>query len=481
MSAWTIPSYAEWTVPGYTEERLLGHGVSGRVVEAVNDTTGKRVAIKYLDSSLAEDPSFSWEFRQQVEQLRSLDAAHMVRVFDYAEQPGQGAAIVMELIDGVSLREIVTRKGPLGTLTALVTLKDTLLGLAAAHSRRVAHRDVTPENVLVDAQGWCTVTDFGVAVKTDKHMLAAGTPAYMAPDLWNGSSYIPATDIYAATAVFCESLAGEPPFAGRPSQLRRQHESAPVPLTQYDQAVQDLIAWGMAKNPAERPRSARAFVHEIEARAAALYGPYWEYDGRRELAQRCAAVRPLLAGGGGASATATRMARRKMITIVAATGAAVIALGTVGVVALARTSASNTRLSSVETVADTAQTTVTPPVAVSRCTAATTFTYSGTITATIAGKVTYRWAYSTGKQGPVETLNFTAPGHQTVSGGTVDAVKASSGWGEIKLLSPTTVTSAKASYKLLCGTGDFGLTAAVQPAGSTVSSCGAAAPALTAT
>ncbi len=479
MSAWTIPSYAEWAVPGYTEERLLGHGISGRVVAAVNDTTGQRVAIKYLDSSLVDDPAFIWEFRAEADQLRAVDAAHMVRVFHYAEQPGQGAAVITELIDGVSLREMITRRGPLGTVAALVMLKDTLLGLAAAHSRRIAHRDVKPENVLVDTHGWCTLTDFGVAVKADKHALAAGTPAYMAPDLWNGSPHVPATDIYAATAVFGESLTGKPPFSGRPSQLRQQHQSEPVPVGQYDQQVQDLIAWGMAKNPAERPRSARAFIHEIEARAAAVYGPYWEDEGRRALAERSAAVLPLLADGGSGSATVNRMARRKVITVLAVAGVAVIALGAAGVMALTRTQ-DNTTLSSATTVADTAQTTVTPPVGVSPCKTATTFSYSGTVTATQAGKLTYRWAYSTGKQGPVETLNFAAPGHQTVSGGTVEAVKASSGWGEIKLLSPTAVTSAKAPYKLLCGAGDFALSAAVQPAAQTVSSCGALAPTLTA-
>src|ERR1700722_4415067 len=125
MSAWTIPSYAEWAVPGYTEERPLGHGISGRVVAAVNDTTGQRVAIKYLNASLVDDPAFIWEFRSEAEQLQALDAAHMVRVFDYAEQPGQGAAVITEFIDGVSLREMITRRGPLGTVAALVMLKDT--------------------------------------------------------------------------------------------------------------------------------------------------------------------------------------------------------------------------------------------------------------------------------------------------------------------------------------------------------------------
>jgi len=160
-TAWTIPSYAEWAVPGYTEERLLGHGVSGRVVVAVNEVTGRRVAIKYLDEDLVRDPEFLSRLRAEAERLRSLDAASVVRLLAYVEQPDQGAAIVMELVDGVSLREMITRGGPLGAVAALVVLKDSLLGLVAAHSRRVPHRDLKPDNVLVDARGRCTLTDFG--------------------------------------------------------------------------------------------------------------------------------------------------------------------------------------------------------------------------------------------------------------------------------------------------------------------------------
>ena len=136
MTAWTVPSYAEWAVPGYTEERLLGHGVSGRVVVAVDDASGQRVAIKYLHENLVRDTEFLGELRSEVEQLAALNAPHMVRVFDYVEQPGEGAAIVMELVDGVSLREMLARRGPLGAAAALVVLKDSLLALAAAHSQR---------------------------------------------------------------------------------------------------------------------------------------------------------------------------------------------------------------------------------------------------------------------------------------------------------------------------------------------------------
>jgi eukaryotic-like serine/threonine-protein kinase len=485
MTAWTVPSYAEWSVPGYTEERLLGHGVSGRVVAAVNDATGQRVAIKYLRENLVRDTGFLGELRSDAERLVSINAPHMVRVFDYVEQPGEGAAIVMELVDGVSLREMLARRGPLGAAAALVVLKDLLLALTAAHSHRLAHRDVKPENVLIDARGWCTLTDFGVAVKTGKQMPAPGTPEYMAPELWHGAPNVPATDIYAATAVLCESLAGKPPFSGSAGRLRGHHESTPVPLDEFDPPLQDLIAWGLAKDPAARPRNAVSFVSELEARAGAAYGPYWEDEGRRELAGREAELLPLLEGGaGGGSARVTRLARRKMLTFVSVAAVAVVALLAAGAVVLPKTSGDQVQLNSVSATAVDAQITVTPPVVASKCTTPTTFTFTGSINDSQPGPLSYQWLYSSGKQGPVQTLNFTTAGQRRVSGGTVTTSTAGDGWAQLRLLlNPGTMTSDKTTYQLLCSSAnsDIAVSATVKPAAQTFSSCSAPHPTLTVT
>jgi hypothetical protein len=485
MTAWTVPSYAEWSVPGYTEERLLGHGVSGRVVAAVNDADGQRVAIKYLRENLVRDTGFLGELRSAAERLVSLNAPHMVRVFDYVEQPGEGAAIVMELVDGVSLHQMLARRGPLSAVAALVVLKDSLVALAAAHSHRVAHRDVKPENVLIDARGWCTLTDFGVAVKTGKQMPAPGTPEYMAPELWHGAPNVPATDIYAATAVLCESLAGKPPFSGSAGRLRDHHESTPVPLDGFDPPLQDLIARGLAKDPAARPRNAVSFVSELEARAAAAYGPYWEDEGRRELAERGAELLPLLAGGaGGGSTRVTRLARRKMLTFVSVAAVAVVALLAVGAAVLPKTSGDQVQLNSVSATAVDAQITVTPPVVASKCATPTTFTFTGSITDSQPGPLSYQWLYSSGKQGPVQTLNFTAAGQRQVSGGTVTTSTAGDGWAQLRLLlNPGTMTSDKTTYQLVCSSAnsDIAVSATVKPAAQTFSSCSAPHPTLTVT
>ncbi|HEY7277491.1 MAG TPA: protein kinase [Trebonia sp.] len=499
MSAWTVPSYAEdWAVPGYTEERELGRGASGKVVEAVNNTTGQRVAIKYLSPALVRDPAFMWGFRTEAQMLRSLGVPQVVQVYDYVEQPGQGAAIVMELVNGVSLHEMIVRRGPTGPEAALVVLKGSLLGLAAAHTLGIVHRDYKPENVLVDTAGNSKLADFGVAIKSGKQASAAGTPLYMAPEQWQGAPASPATDVYAATAVFFECLTGKTPFSGKLLQLQEQHVTASVPVDRVEEPLQGLIARGMAKNPSGRPQSAIAFVAELEAVAGAAYGPDWEERGRSHLAERAAALLPLLLrhnrpGSSGTSYASSWLGggggrKRKALTIAAIGTAAVVVVGSVATaVTLKEESNHKSNVNSSSQVATItpsfkAVANVTPPVAASKCVTPSSFTYSGTLTATAPGTLKYQWVYSSGKPGPVQTVSFTSAGHKTVSGETVKTKKAGSGWAELRVVSPVKLTSNKAGYKLLCdkGASQIGASASVQAPASTTT-CPATPPKLTAT
>jgi serine/threonine protein kinase len=311
-----------WVVPGYTEERELGHGASARVVAATHNDSGRPVAIKYLAPRLLRDPNFLARFREEVELLASIDVPHVVRLFDYVEAPGEGAAIVMELVDGVSLHEMITRQGATSPESALVVLKGSLLGLAAAHQLGIVHRDYKPENVLVDGAGNSKLTDFGVAVKAGERAPVGGTPLYMAPEQWDGAPATPATDIYAATAVFYECLTGQTPFSGRLEYLAMQHQTAPIPVALVDQPLQALIERGLAKDPRDRPAHAVEFVAELNWVADRAYGDDWEERGGNELAKRAAALLLLLLGGvagaAGGSFAATvlgGMGRRKKAVI----------------------------------------------------------------------------------------------------------------------------------------------------------------------
>jgi serine/threonine-protein kinase len=328
-----------WVVPGYTEERELGRGASGRVVAAVHD--GIEVAIKYLAPQLFRDPAFLDGFRQEAAVLRSLEVPQVVRLYDYVEEPGQGAAIIMELVNGVSLHEMITRQGATTAESALMVLKGSLLGLAAAHQLGIVHRDYKPENVLVDGAGDSKLTDFGVAVKAGNKAPTAGTPLYMAPEQWNGQPTTPATDIYAATAVFFECLTGKTPFSGRLGQLATQHETAAVPVAMVDQPLQRLIERGMAKDPRDRPPNAMEFVAELNWVAENAYGPEWDERGRSELARRAAALLLLLlggvGGGAGGSFAATTLGRigRHKKAVAAGVTAGILAASVTTTLALA--------------------------------------------------------------------------------------------------------------------------------------------------
>src|SRR5690606_15064670 len=162
-----------------------------------------------------------------------------------------GAAIVMEFVDGVTLRALLDHSGAMRPEAALVVLKGSLLGLAAAHEAGVVHRDYKPENVLVPDDGTSKLADFGVAVPVGPAGFA-GTPAYMAPEQWEAGAVTTATDVYAATVVFFECLTGSKPYqATTPDEWAQAHRTAPVPEDAVPDPVRGLVARGMAKTPQE--------------------------------------------------------------------------------------------------------------------------------------------------------------------------------------------------------------------------------------
>src|SRR5579862_6628326 len=179
---------AGWHVPGYTELRPLGRGGFGDVVLARHDASGILVAIKYLRRDLLTDRSFVQAFRHEAAVLSSVDDQNVVRLYEYVETD-IGAAIVMELVDGVSLRQILSRQGRTTAEAALVVLQGSLLGLAAAHRVGVVHRDYKPENVLVNGDGVSKLTDFGIAARAGDRPLPAGTLSYAAPEQMRGAGH----------------------------------------------------------------------------------------------------------------------------------------------------------------------------------------------------------------------------------------------------------------------------------------------------
>ncbi|MEU6275655.1 protein kinase [Streptomyces populi] len=328
-----------WAVPDYEEVRTLGEGAGGRVVLARHTATGIPVAIKYLGEHLRDDREFLARFRAEARLLGELRHPCVVRLYEYVEARG-GAAIVMEAVDGVSLRQLLRRHGATGPEAALVLLKGSLSGLGAAHTAGVVHRDYKPENVLVRADGTSALADFGIAVRAGRETEVVGTPAYMAPEQWQGEPAGPAGDVYAAAAVFHECLTGRRPFTGDDvTALRLQHLRAPVPLDDVPAPVRGLLRRGMAKDPARRP-GIDDFLANLERSAIEGYGAGWEERGRRRLAELTALLALLFPF----TATAALEAPAQALTLLgrlkrggwkAAAGAAVLAVVAGGLTSVA--------------------------------------------------------------------------------------------------------------------------------------------------
>ncbi|MFC6930837.1 serine/threonine-protein kinase [Actinomadura yumaensis] len=343
---------SQWRISGFDEVRELGSGAQGRVVLARHARTGSPVAIKYVHRRPGDEAAIE-RLRAEAVVLGRITDPHVSRLYRFVSGE-HGAAIVMEAVNGVSLKAILAEHGELAPEAALVVLKGSLLGLKAAHALGVVHRDYKPANVVVQEDGLSKLIDFGVATVTGDGS-RTGTPAYMSPEQWEGRPASPSTDVYAATCVFFECVTGRRPFpASDVPALRRRHLSEPVPAGELPEPLRPLVTAGMAKDPRDRPPSADAFLTTLEAVASNAYGNDWEHRGVRVLAASAAGLAALfplggliaqgLAGGNAVAASSGLLATTGAKITAAAIGTAIVAgAGTAGTYAVQRETAGPAR------------------------------------------------------------------------------------------------------------------------------------------
>ncbi|WP_248960032.1 serine/threonine-protein kinase [Sphaerisporangium perillae] len=257
----------------------IGAGAMGTVWRARNRDTGETVAVKLLREGLTGDPDLVMRFVQERNVMRSLRHPNIVAVRDFVIE-GERLALVMDLVEGGDLRTLLQRHGTLPPAEAARLMAQIADALAAAHALGVVHRDIKPGNVLIDgATGRLRLTDFGVARIVHGPGLTQttsiiGTPAYLSPEVADGSVPTPAVDVYAVGLILYELLAGRPPFVGdHPMVLLRQHATAmPRRLPGMPDVLWSVISACAAKDPAARPHAGEvaAVLREAASSLAAL-------------------------------------------------------------------------------------------------------------------------------------------------------------------------------------------------------------------
>ena len=266
----------------YSIEHELGRGGMAVVYLARDERHGRPVALKVLRPELAASLATD-RFLREIAIAARLTHPHILPLHDSGEVPATSDTdftvlyYVMPYVEGESLRDRLSREGPLPIRDALRLARGAAAALAHAHGHGIIHRDIKPENILLQ-DGEAVVADFGLARALDAAAgeplsvpgLAMGTPAYMSPEQGCGDDVDARTDIYAWGCVFYEMLAGEPPFTGAtPQMVQARHRSEPprsVTLLRPNlpAGVQALLESALAKLPADRPATAASLVRTLD-------------------------------------------------------------------------------------------------------------------------------------------------------------------------------------------------------------------------
>jgi serine/threonine-protein kinase len=250
-----------WQFGPYRLRRLLGRGGMGNVYEAEDTVRERIVALKLMSDALSNDPVFRLRMQREARIAGRLKEPHIVPIHDFGEIDGR-LFVDMRLIEGVDLATVLSRDGPLVPARAVALVHQIASALDAAHAAGVMHRDVKPENILVAEHDFAYLVDFGIASATADEKLtqmgsAVGTLRYMAPERFTESEVTYRVDIYALACVLYECLIGSPPYQGSQANLVNAHLYQPIPRPSALRpgipiAMDQVIACGMAKNPADR-------------------------------------------------------------------------------------------------------------------------------------------------------------------------------------------------------------------------------------
>ena len=260
---------------GFEIKEVIGHGAFSDVYLAV-DPEGRQVVLKCPHDAIMGDTSTFDRFRRELEIAKKLDHPGIQHSYDLGAHRSR-PYLVMEYVEGETLRGLLNREKRLPTARAIVLTQQLAEAMAYAHSQGVYHRDLKPENLLITPEGRLVVTDFGIALLSGARRLTwrwltstVGTPDYMAPEQIQGKRGDARTDIYAIGIMLFEMLAEHVPWEGdNPLAVMQQHLSAPLPdLHAINSSVlpplEAIVRKCLRKDPDERYQDAGELLHDLQ-------------------------------------------------------------------------------------------------------------------------------------------------------------------------------------------------------------------------
>ena len=257
----------------YRIERKLGSGGMADVWLAEDQELGRRVAVKILHERYANDEQFVERFRREATHAAGLSHPNIVSIYDRGVSDGS-YYIVMEYIEGRTLKELVVTRGPCPVPVAISYTRQILAALRYAHKNGIIHRDIKPHNVLVDREGRIKVADFGIARAGASEMTEAGsivgTAQYLSPEQARGAPVDESSDLYSTGIVLYELLTGTVPFTGEtPVEIAMKHlsQTPEAPSARRPEIPRDLdlvVLRALAKEPSDRYRSAAELDRDLE-------------------------------------------------------------------------------------------------------------------------------------------------------------------------------------------------------------------------
>ena len=265
--------------------RQVANGGMASIYEAMDTRLDRKVAVKIMHPHLAQDDAFVSRFIREAKAAAALSHPNIVAVQDQGwNQSGVPAVfLVMELIEGSTLREYLNERGRFEIKDAMNYLTPILSALAAAHAIGIVHRDMKPENILISKEGRIKIADFGLArgeiigsTMTAESSVILGSVSYLSPEQVQRGIADARSDVYAVGIVAFEMLTGEKPFIGdTPIQIAYMHVNQDIPPPRskrkdIPQALDDLISRATNRDPDKRPRDAGEFLNSLEVIATEL-------------------------------------------------------------------------------------------------------------------------------------------------------------------------------------------------------------------